>query len=114
MSGQPDWAEPQLAPLTRDRFSGPGWLFERKRDGEQYWQQACRRGWEGVIAKRADARYRSGRSSDWLKFKCENAQEFVIGGYTDPQGCRSGLGALLLGYYDPGGGLAYAGKVGTG
>jgi DNA ligase D-like protein (predicted ligase) len=238
--GQPDWLDPQLATLTKDRFSGPGWLFERKLDGERcltfradgqlrletrnrhpitgtfpelaaalakrlpadcildgeivafdhgqtsfarlqgrlgvahpgqalrreipvryylfdvlyldgqdlrprplrerkrilrwllsyrdplrftghrlhdgeaYWQYACRHGWEGVIAKRAGAPYRSGRSRDWLKFKCENAQEFVIGGYTDPQGSRSGLGALLLGYYDPGGVLAYAGKVGTG
>jgi DNA ligase D-like protein (predicted ligase) len=86
----------------------------RLREGVKYWQQACGHGWEGVIAKRADATYRSGRSRDWLKFKCENAQEFVIGGYTDPQGSRPGLGALLLGYYDPGGVLAYAGKVGTG
>ncbi|MHB1817157.1 MAG: non-homologous end-joining DNA ligase [Streptosporangiaceae bacterium] len=86
----------------------------RLRDGEAYWQDACRRGWEGIIAKRADGRYRSGRNRDWLKFKCVTAQEFVIGGYTDPQGSRPGLGALLLGYYEPGGRLAYAGKVGTG
>ena len=82
--------------------------------GEAHWQDACRKGWEGVIAKRAGSPYRSGRTRDWLKFKCENSQEFVIGGYTDPQGSRSGFGALLIGYYDEGGALVYAGKVGTG
>jgi len=86
----------------------------RKADGETYFEQACRDGWEGLIAKRAAAPYRSGRTRDWLKFKCENAQEFVIGGFTDPQGSRQGLGALLLGFYDPDGRLNYAGKVGTG
>jgi DNA ligase D-like protein (predicted ligase) len=86
----------------------------RNTDGEAYFGQACRDGWEGLIAKRADAPYSPGRSKDWLKFKCESGQEFVIGGYTDPQGTRTGFGALLLGYYDPGGRLVYAGKVGTG
>jgi DNA ligase D-like protein (predicted ligase) len=86
----------------------------RDRDGERFWEQACRDGWEGLIAKRADAPYQSGRSRDWLKFKCENAQEFVIGGYTDPQRSRVGFGALLLGYYNRDGELVYAGKVGTG
>ena len=87
---------------------------DRTGDGVAYWQQACRDGWEGLIAKRASAPYRGGRGRDWLKFKCENAQEFVIGGFTDPQGARTGFGALLLGYYEPDGSLAYAGKVGTG
>jgi bifunctional non-homologous end joining protein LigD len=86
----------------------------RNGDGEEYWRQACGRGWEGLVAKRADAPYRAGRSRDWLKFKCENSQEFVIGGYTDPRGERTGFGALLLGYYQGDGRLAYAGKVGTG
>jgi bifunctional non-homologous end joining protein LigD len=86
----------------------------RNADGEKYFQQACARGWEGLIAKRADAPYPSGRSRDWLKFKCEQGQEFVVGGWTDPQGSRVGFGALLLGYYDEGGDLVYAGKVGTG
>jgi len=86
----------------------------RERDGEAFWEQACRDGWEGLIAKRADARYQGGRGRDWLKFKCENAQEFVIGGYTDPQRSRVGFGALLIGYYDGDGDLVYAGKVGTG
>ena len=83
-------------------------------DGEPYWEQACRDGWEGLIAKKADARYEGTRNRDWLKFKCENGQEFVVGGYTDPQRSRVGFGALLLGYYEPGGDLVYAGKVGTG
>jgi bifunctional non-homologous end joining protein LigD len=86
----------------------------RDTDGEAYYREACAKGWEGVIAKRADAPYRAGRSRDWLKFKCENGQEFVIGGFTDPHGSRTGFGALLLGYYDQDGKLVYAGKVGTG
>jgi DNA ligase D-like protein (predicted ligase) len=86
----------------------------RTGDGVAYWKQACQDGWEGIIAKRADAPYRAGRSKDWLKFKCVTGQEFVIGGYTDPRGARSGFGALLLGYYDSDGRLVYAGKVGTG
>ncbi len=96
-------------------FGGPlRYTEHRVRDGEQYYLAACRQGWEGLIAKRADAPYRSGRSKDWLKFKCENNQEFVIGGFTDPQGTRTGLGALLIGYYDSDRKLVYAGKVGTG
>jgi DNA ligase D-like protein (predicted ligase) len=86
----------------------------RNRDGEKFYAQACQDGWEGLIAKRADAPYQGGRDRDWLKFKCENGQEFVIGGYTDPQRSRVGFGALLLGYYDRDGDLVYAGKVGTG
>jgi bifunctional non-homologous end joining protein LigD len=86
----------------------------RDTDGEAYYREACRLGWEGLIAKRADSPYRAGRSKDWLKFKCESGQEFVIGGFTDPQRSRIGFGALLLGYFDPAGRLVYAGKVGTG
>jgi bifunctional non-homologous end joining protein LigD len=222
-SDQPEWIQPQLATLTRDRFSDPGWIFERKLDGERclafVLDQQVRlmsrnrkhitatfpeiaealaaqgqrefvidgevvafqdgqtsfarlqrrlgvarpgetlrrevrvfyyvfdvmhhdgedlRGLPLLDRKRilrgllsfsdplrftghrerhgeqADAPYRGGRGRDWLKFKCENAQEFVIGGFTDPQGTRVGFGALLLGYYDSQGGLRYAGKVGTG
>ena len=86
----------------------------RDTDGEAYFRQACAQGWEGIIAKRAGSPYRPGRTREWLKFKCENGQEFVIGGYTDPRGSRIGFGALLLGYYDSDGKLRYAGKVGTG
>lgn len=77
------------------------------------WEHACREGWEGVIAKRRDSSYEHRRSRQWLKMKCELKQEFVIGGFTDPQGARVGLGALLVGYFD-GDDLVYAGKVGTG
>ena len=76
-------------------------------------RDACARGAEGILAKRADSRYVSARSTEWLKLKCTKQQEFVIGGYTAPQGSRAHLGALLVGYYE-GRSLRYAGKVGTG
>lgn len=85
----------------------------RNTDGEDFFAQACEKRWEGVIAKQADSPYVSKRSRNWLKFKCVNRQELVIGGYTDPQGSRAEFGALLVGYYE-GGDLRYAGKVGTG
>nr|WP_296015136.1 DNA ligase D [uncultured Acidovorax sp.] len=75
---------------------------------------ACRLGFEGVIGKRKSAAYVSRRSSDWIKLKCSHRQEFVIGGYTDPQGSRTGIGSLLLGVHDEEGALRYAGNVGTG
>ena len=75
---------------------------------------ACKLGLEGVIGKRRDSRYAQRRSSDWIKLKCGQRQEFVIGGYTDPQGARTGIGALLLGTYDKDGVLQYAGNVGSG
>jgi bifunctional non-homologous end joining protein LigD len=89
------------------------WTPHRNRDGEALFRDACRKGWEGVIAKRADSPYSSTRSKDWQKFKCEAGQELVIGGFTAPRGSRTEFGALLLGYYD-GDQLRYAGKVGTG
>jgi DNA ligase D-like protein (predicted ligase) len=85
----------------------------RHAEGEQALKEACRRGWEGLIAKRADSRYAATRSRDWLKLKCIRAQELVIGGWTAPKGSRQRLGALLVGYFDDGK-LRYAGKVGTG
>lgn len=85
----------------------------RNEQGEKYYDEACTKGWEGIIAKEADSNYVHSRSSKWLKFKCSRRQEFVIGGYTDPQGSRAGFGALLLGYYDDDK-LRYAGNVGTG
>ena len=78
------------------------------------YRDACAKGAEGIIAKRAESIYVSGRSTDWLKIKCVLQQEFVIGGYTAPQGAREHLGALLVGYYDDEGVLRFAGKVGTG
>jgi ATP-dependent DNA ligase len=80
---------------------------------EKPWDHACTEGWEGVIAKRRDAQYEHRRSKHWLKMKCEAAQEFVVGGFTDPQGGRVGLGALLVGYYESDD-FVFAGKVGTG
>jgi DNA ligase D-like protein (predicted ligase) len=82
-------------------------------DGELAFRSACERGWEGLIAKRAAAPYAGGRSRDWLKFKCSMEQEFVVIGWTEPQGSRSGIGAVLVGYYE-GEELRFAGKVGTG
>lgn len=85
----------------------------RNRDGRAAFLDACTSGWEGLIAKRADAPYPDGRSRAWLKFKCAKGQELVIGGFTEPEGSREGFGALLLGYYRDGA-FCYAGKVGTG
>ena len=88
-------------------------VSHRKKNGEAYLEEACEKGWEGLIAKRSASTYQQGRSKEWLKFKCSNEQELVIGGFTDPQGQRTGFGALLVGFYE-GGKLRYAGKVGTG
>jgi bifunctional non-homologous end joining protein LigD len=210
----PDWLEPMAATLTRERFSGPEWVFERKLDGirllafkdgrqvrlfsrnrlpkdaaypsfgealeelpvrqvildgeatggwgrrdevgyhvfdvlwldgrdltslpldarreileslplvpplgrvarlddERPWERAAACGWEGVIAKRRDSFYEHRRSPHWLKMKCEASQELVVGGFTEPQGGRVGLGALLVGYFE-GADFVFAGKVGTG
>jgi bifunctional non-homologous end joining protein LigD len=80
---------------------------------EAPWERAQKHGWEGVIAKRRDSVYEQRRSPNWLKMKCELAQEFVVGGFTEPQGKRAGLGALLVGYYE-GDDFVFAGKIGTG
>lgn len=82
-------------------------------DGEALLAAACGLGWEGLIAKRRGSAYQPRRSKDWLKLKCVHQQEVVVGGWTDPKGSRTGLGALLVGVYD-GDELRYAGKVGTG
>jgi len=85
----------------------------RNEHGEELFRDACRRGLEGVMAKRGDSPYRATRSTDWRKLKCHAEQELVIGGYTAPQGSRTDFGALLVGYFEDGR-LSYAGKVGTG
>jgi bifunctional non-homologous end joining protein LigD len=77
------------------------------------WERASQEGWEGVIAKRRGSPYEHRRSKHWLKMKCEASQELVVGGFTDPQGARVGLGALLVGYYE-GDDFVFAGKLGTG
>jgi bifunctional non-homologous end joining protein LigD len=211
----PDWLEPMKATLTRERFEGPEWVFERKLDGIRLlaykqgpnvrlltrnklvrnagypeivdavaalpvrdaildgevmgmfgargvpsgyhlfdvlwldgesvtarplherrrllealplvaplhivprldemrpWERACAEGWEGVVCKHADSPYEHKRSRQWLKMKCEAGQELVIGGFTEPEGQRVGLGALLVGYFDADD-FVFAGKVGTG
>jgi bifunctional non-homologous end joining protein LigD len=82
-------------------------------DERQPWERARREGWEGVIAKRRGSRYEHRRSKHWIKMKCEASQELVVGGFTDPQGARVGLGALLVGYYEADD-LVFAGRIGTG
>ena len=83
-------------------------------EGQELFAKACGMGMEGILSKRIDDPYRSGRGRSWLKIKCSKSQEFVIGGFTNPAGARVGFGALLLGYYDDTSTLRYAGRVGTG
>jgi bifunctional non-homologous end joining protein LigD len=97
----------ETLPLAR-----PLLLVPRVSD-DRPWERAAREGWEGVIAKRRDAPYEHRRSPLWLKMKCEASQELVVGGFTEPQGRRVGLGALLVGYFE-GADFVFAGKVGTG
>jgi DNA ligase D-like protein (predicted ligase) len=96
------------------RFQTPlHYLPHRNAAGKKYHREACKKGWEGVIAKAAHSPYQRKRSRQWLKLKCTNGQELIICGYTEPEGKRTGFGALLLGYYDSDK-LCYAGRVGTG
>jgi DNA ligase D-like protein (predicted ligase) len=104
--------EERRALLQRLPFQGPMRRVDLIDDAEP-WERARREGWEGVIAKRRGSPYEHRRSKHWLKMKCESSQEFVVGGFTDPQGSRVGLGALLVGYYS-GEDLVFAGKLGTG
>jgi bifunctional non-homologous end joining protein LigD len=82
--------------------------------GAKVFRHACHLGAEGIVCKRRTQPYRPGRNRDWLKVKCVLRQDFVVGGFTDPEGSRQGVGALLLGYHDASGALVFAGKVGTG
>jgi bifunctional non-homologous end joining protein LigD len=93
-------------------FSGPLRRVEALQE-DQPWERACREGWEGVIVKRRSSPYEHKRSKHWLKMKCEIEADFVVGGFTDPQGGRVGLGALLVGQFE-GDEFVFAGKVGTG
>jgi bifunctional non-homologous end joining protein LigD len=83
-------------------------------NGPAVFLQACRLGVEGIISKRLDRPHRPGRTTDWWKIKCLHTQEFVVGGFTDPEGARVGFGALVLGHFDSKGHLIYVGRVGTG
>lgn len=82
--------------------------------GPTVYKRACELGAEGIVSKKVDARYQQGRSADWLKIKCTHRQEFIIGGYGLSESAHAGMRSLLVGYYEPGGSLVYAGKVGTG
>jgi bifunctional non-homologous end joining protein LigD len=104
--------EDRIAVLDSLVFPPPLRRVERLTESTP-WERACAEGWEGVIAKRRDSRYEHRRSPHWLKMKCEASQELVVGGFTDPQGGRVGLGALLVGYFE-GDDFVFAGKVGTG
>ena len=119
--------EERRALLKQLKFSGPLRRVELVKENEP-WERARREGWEGVIAKRRGSPYEHRRSKHWLKMKIEASQELVVGGFTDPQGARVGLGALLVGYYEPSTSsgspraksrgdkddLVFAGKIGTG
>ena len=104
--------EERRALLQQLPFAAPMRRVELIDDGEP-WELARREGWEGVIAKRRGSPYEHRRSKHWLKMKCEASQEFVVGGFTEPQGARVGLGALLVGHYERGE-FVFAGKIGTG
>jgi ATP-dependent DNA ligase len=104
--------EERLELLKQLPLNGPLHRVEPVIDSSP-WERAEREGWEGVIAKRRDSLYEHRRSRNWLKMKCELSQNFIVGGFTDPQGKRVGLGALLVGYYKDSD-FAFAGKIGTG
>jgi bifunctional non-homologous end joining protein LigD len=101
--------------LLPEKAHGVNFSADLSGSGEEFFKQACALGLEGAVSKRADSIYRGGvRTRDWVKVKCGKRQEMVIGGFTDPQGSRSGFGALLMGVYESDGTLRYSGKVGTG
>jgi bifunctional non-homologous end joining protein LigD len=104
--------EDRRAILKTLPFTAPLRRVELLKD-DNPWERARREGWEGVIAKRRGSIYEHRRSKQWLKLKVEASQELVVGGFTDPEGARVGLGALLVGYYD-GDDFVFAGKIGTG
>lgn len=104
--------EERLALLDELRFKPPLHRVEAL-SGPAPWERACAEGWEGVIAKRLGSVYEHRRSKSWLKMKCELTHDFIVGGFTDPQGSRVGFGALLVGYHDKDE-FAFAGKIGTG
>jgi len=100
--------------LAGEAPDGPLRFAEYIEDGvPAFMEVACAQGLEGVVAKRADSPYPVGRTRSWIKVKCRRSQEFVVGGFTEPEGSRKGFGALLIGYYE-GDTLRYAGRVGSG
>ena len=103
-----------LARLLRGRRGRLRYSEHFDAPGPEVHRRACRMHLEGIVSKRKQAPYVAGRGQAWLKVKCVARQEFVIGGYTDPEGARAELGSLLLGVHDRDGRLVYAGRVGTG
>ena len=104
----------RLAGILKKPPAGIAFSEHEGGDGEAFRRAACGHGLEGIVSKRTDRRYLPGDRGVWVKSKCLNRAEFVIVGWSDPEGSRHGLGSLLLGYYDDGGRLLYAGRVGTG
>jgi bifunctional non-homologous end joining protein LigD len=110
-----DRRKDRLAQLLREGAPGLIRLSEHVvGHGRDFFAHASRLGLEGIVSKRRACPYRGGRTTDWLKIKCIKRQELVIGGFTDPEGARHGIGALLVGVHDAKGRLTFAGKVGTG
>ena len=103
-----------LARLLRGRRGHLRYSEHFDAPGREVYERACRMALEGIVSKRKQAPYASGRGPAWLKVKCVSRQELVVGGYTDPEGARAEFGSLLLGVHDRDGRLVYAGKVGTG
>ena len=104
----------RLQPLFKKEIHGLRYSEHVVSDGPSFREHACKFGLEGVISKRADRPYAPGDRGIWVKSKCLNREEFVVVGWTDPEGSRSHIGALLLGYYTDDGRLHYAGRAGTG
>jgi DNA ligase D-like protein (predicted ligase) len=104
----------RLAALLSNANSPLQYSDHQAGHGRAFLEKACAMSLEGIVSKRADAAYAPGNRGLWLKVKCLHREEFVVVGWTDPEGSRPRLGALLLGYYDPDGRLVYAGRVGTG
>jgi DNA ligase D-like protein (predicted ligase) len=106
--------KPRLAALLSGAAPPLHYSDYHRGQGPAFHQQACKLELEGIVSKRADASYAPGNRGLWLKVKCLYREEFVVVGWTDPEGRRPRLGALLLAYYDPDGRLVYAGRAGTG
>src|SRR4029077_10811155 len=104
----------RLHHLFRKEIAGLRYSEHVLTDGPRFREHACKLGLEGVISKRADRPYAPGDRGTWVKSKCLNREEFVVVGWTDPEGSRAHIGALLLGYYTEDGGLHYRGRAGTG
>jgi DNA ligase D-like protein (predicted ligase) len=113
LTGEPLWERKRLLSEEVGWSDRVGWTDYKRGEGKRLFREACQRGEEGVIGKLLSSPYVGGRDPAWVKVKCLGRQELVVGGFTEPQRSRVGIGALLVGHYE-GGRLVYAGKVGTG